>query len=85
MIKSVLLQCIDRSWRENITDMERLQDGIHLRGYIQKDPKVEFARESIKRFSVMIDDISETFMINLFRTTTEYARLIQEQKTQEAA
>jgi preprotein translocase subunit SecA len=85
MIKSVLLQSIDRSWRENISDMERLQDGIHLRGYIQKDPKVEFARESIKRFSVMIDDISETFMINLFRTTTEYARLIQEQKNQEAA
>ncbi|MEG0867338.1 MAG: preprotein translocase subunit SecA [Hafnia sp.] len=82
MVKSILLQSIDKSWRENMSDMDRLQDGIHLRGYIQKDPKVEFARESIKRFSVMIEDISETFMINLFRTTTEYARLIQEQKNQ---
>lgn len=86
MIKAILLQSIDKSWRENIHDMERLQDGIHLRGYIQKDPKVEFARESIIRFSDMIEDISENFMVSVFRTATEYAKVIQEQtKNSEAA
>lgn len=85
MLKTILLQSIDNAWRENITDMERLQDGIHLRGYVQKDPKVEFARESINRFSDMIEDISENFMINVFRTAVEYTKIIQDQNNNEAA
>ncbi|MDU8351365.1 preprotein translocase subunit SecA [Pseudomonas syringae pv. actinidiae] len=83
--RSMLLQSVDTGWREIMQDMDTLKDGIHLRGYSQKDPKMEFARESVIRFSDMINDISENFMISSLRTAKEVARLIFEEKNNQDA
>ncbi len=53
--KSVLLQCLDNHWREHLQSMDQLRQGIHLRGYAQKDPKQEYKRESFELFKSMLD------------------------------
>ncbi len=53
----VLLQQIDQYWREHLTHLEQLRQGIHLRGYAQKDPKREFQTESFNLFALMLDNI----------------------------
>jgi preprotein translocase subunit SecA len=55
--RGVLLQHIDYYWREHLTQLEQLRQGIHLRGYAQKDPKQEYKHESFNLFSGMLDNI----------------------------
>jgi preprotein translocase subunit SecA len=44
--KGVMLQTLDSLWKEHLAAMDYLRQGIHLRGYAQKDPKQEYKRES---------------------------------------
>ncbi|MBZ4346410.1 hypothetical protein LAN15_25085, partial [Mycobacterium tuberculosis] len=44
--KGVMLQTLDSRWKEHLAAMDYLRQGIHLRGYAQKDPKQEYKRES---------------------------------------
>ena len=55
--KSVILQTMDTHWREHLSAMDHLRQGIHLRGYAQKDPKQEFKREAFTLFSSMLDNL----------------------------
>lgn len=55
--KSVILQSMDHHWREHLASMDHLRQGIHLRGYAQKDPKQEFKREAFTLFSSMLDEL----------------------------
>ncbi len=55
--KSVLLQTLDNQWREHLASMDHLRQGIHLRGYAQKDPKQEYKREAFTLFTQMLDSI----------------------------
>ena len=55
--KSVILQNMDNHWREHLAAMDHLRQGIHLRGYAQKDPKQEFKREAFNLFSSMLDHL----------------------------
>ena len=55
--RGVLLQHIDYYWRDHLTQLDQLRQGIHLRGYAQKDPKQEYKRESFELFSGMLDNI----------------------------
>lgn len=55
--KSVILQTLDNHWREHLATMDHLRQGIHLRGYAQKDPKQEYKREAFSLFSMMIDNL----------------------------
>jgi preprotein translocase subunit SecA len=55
--KQVMLQKLDHHWREHLAAMDYLRQGIHLRGYAQKDPKFEFKREAFELFSAMLDRI----------------------------
>ncbi len=55
--KQVMLQKVDHHWREHLAGMDYLRQGIHLRGYAQKDPKFEFKREAFELFSAMLDRI----------------------------
>ncbi|MFN7095303.1 MAG: SEC-C metal-binding domain-containing protein, partial [Burkholderiales bacterium] len=55
--RGILLQHIDYHWREHLTQLEQLRQGIHLRGYAQKDPKQEYKHESFNLFSHMLDNI----------------------------
>ena len=53
--KSIILQSLDTHWREHLAAMDHLRQGIHLRGYAQKDPKQEYKRESFELFTSMLD------------------------------
>ncbi|MAV30721.1 MAG: preprotein translocase subunit SecA [Cycloclasticus sp.] len=53
--KSVMLQTLDTLWRDHLAAMDHLRQGIHLRGYAQKDPKQEYKREAFELFTGMLD------------------------------
>jgi len=53
--KSVMLQALDGLWRDHLAAMDHLRQGIHLRGYAQKDPKQEYKREAFELFTAMLD------------------------------
>jgi preprotein translocase subunit SecA len=55
--KAVMLQTLDSYWKEHLAAMDYLRQGIHLRGYAQKDPKQEYKREAFAMFSNMLDSI----------------------------
>ncbi len=55
--KSVMLQVLDNSWKEHLAAMDSLRQGIHFRGYAQKDPKQEYKREAFIMFAGLLDQI----------------------------
>jgi len=55
--KAVMLQSLDSHWKEHLAAMDHLRQGIHLRGYAQKNPKQEFKRESFELFSELLDNL----------------------------
>ena len=55
--KSVMLQTLDTLWKEHLSAMDYLRQGIHLRGYAQKDPKQEYKRESFNMFANMLESL----------------------------
>jgi len=54
-MRMVLLQSIDSHWREHLASLDYLRQGIHLRGYAQKNPKQEYKREAFELFSQLLD------------------------------
>lgn len=57
--RSIMLQAIDTHWREHLSALDYLRQGIHLRGYAQKNPKQEYKREAFELFSGMLDRIRD--------------------------
>ena len=55
--KSVMLQVLDNNWKEHLAAMDYLRQGIHFRGYAQKDPKQEYKRESFEMFTSLLDHV----------------------------
>jgi preprotein translocase subunit SecA len=55
--RSIMLQVLDRGWREHLAALDHLRQGIHLRGYAQKNPKQEYKREAFDLFSVLLNAI----------------------------
>ncbi len=55
--KAVMLQSLDSHWKEHLAAMDHLRQGIHLRGYAQKNPKQEFKRESFELFSELLENL----------------------------
>ncbi len=55
--KGVMLQVLDTLWKEHLAAMDYLRQGIHLRGYAQKDPKQEYKREAFEMFSNMLESL----------------------------
>ncbi len=53
--RSVMLQSMDTHWREHLAALDHLRQGIHLRGYAQKNPKQEYKREAFQLFAQMLD------------------------------
>ncbi|RJG03704.1 preprotein translocase subunit SecA [Noviherbaspirillum sedimenti] len=53
--RSVMLESIDRHWRDHLAALDHLRQGIHLRGYAQKNPKQEYKREAFELFGQMLD------------------------------
>ncbi|MFA5701978.1 MAG: preprotein translocase subunit SecA [Advenella sp.] len=55
--RSILLQTIDSHWREHLASLDHLRQGIHLRGYAQKDPKQEYKKEAFQLFAGMLERV----------------------------
>jgi preprotein translocase subunit SecA len=53
--KAVLLQILDGAWKEHLASMDYLRQGIHLRGYAQKNPKQEYKREAFEMFNALLE------------------------------
>jgi preprotein translocase subunit SecA len=56
--RAILLQSLDSHWREHLAAMDHLRQGIHLRGYAQKNPKQEYKREAFELFEAMLGTIA---------------------------
>jgi preprotein translocase subunit SecA len=65
--KAVMLQTLDTQWKDHLAAMDYLRQGIHLRGYAQKNPKQEFKREAFEMFSAMLDSIKQEVVNTLAR------------------
>jgi len=55
--KSVMMQTLDSLWRDHLGAMDHLRQGIHLRGYAQKDPKQEYKREAFEMFTDLLESL----------------------------
>ncbi len=81
--KSVILQTLDNQWREHLASMDQLRQGIHLRGYAQKDPKQEYKKEAFSLFTMMLDQLKYD-VIKLLSSveiqTEEDANAVEEQR-----
>jgi preprotein translocase subunit SecA len=55
--RMVMLSSVDRHWREHLAALDHLRQGIHLRGYAQKNPKQEYKREAFELFAAMLEAI----------------------------
>ncbi|ALT78094.1 preprotein translocase subunit SecA [Paucibacter sp. KCTC 42545] len=77
-MRMVLLQSIDQHWREHLASLDYLRQGIHLRGYAQKNPKQEYKREAFELFSQMLDvvkmEVTRTLMNVRIQSQEEASR-----------
>jgi len=55
--RAIMLNFLDSHWREHLSALDHLRQGIHLRGYAQKNPKQEYKREAFELFSMMLDTV----------------------------
>jgi preprotein translocase subunit SecA len=81
--KSVMLQVLDNSWKEHLAAMDQLRQGIHLRGYGQKDPKQEYKREAFEMFNSLLNHIKEEVVMILAKvqvTREEDVQAIDQQR-----
>ncbi len=65
--KDVLLQVLDNHWKEHLAAMDYLRQGIHLRGFAQKNPKQEYKREAFEMFEAMLERIQHDVISFLLR------------------
>ena len=77
-MRMILLQSIDSHWREHLAALDYLRQGIHLRGYAQKNPKQEYKREAFELFSQLLDvvkmDVTRLLMNLRIQSQEEAAR-----------
>ena len=80
-MRMVLLQSIDSHWREHLAALDYLRQGIHLRGYAQKNPKQEYKREAFELFSQLLDvvkmDVTRILMNVRIQTQEQVALAAQ--------
>ncbi len=76
--KNVMLQTLDTLWKEHLAAMDYLRQGIHLRGYAQKDPKQEYKRESFNMFAAMLDELKYDVIGILSRVRIQSQEEIEE-------
>ena len=76
--RSVMLQSIDSHWREHLAALDHLRQGIHLRGYAQKNPKQEYKREAFELFAQMLDLIKNEVIKIVMTVRIESREAIEE-------
>ena len=77
-MRAVLLQNIDSHWREHLSSLDYLRQGIHLRGYAQKQPKQEYKREAFELFGQLLDMVKNEVTRILMTVQIEKAEQIEQ-------
>ena len=87
--KHIMLTVLDQSWKEHLASMDYLRQGIHLRGYAQKQPKQEYKKEAFELFSEMLDNVKRQVVTLLarvrIRSEEEVAALEAQERAQAEA
>ena len=87
--KHIMLTVLDKSWKEHLARMDYLRQGIHLRGYAQKQPKQEYKKEAFELFSEMLESVKREVVTILsrvrIRSEEEVAALEAEERRLAAA
>ena len=81
--KAVMLQILDANWKEHLAAMDYLRQGIHLRGYAQKNPKQEYKREAFEMFSRMLDSIKHEVVAALTKVQVQEPPPMPQQEQEE--
>jgi preprotein translocase subunit SecA len=83
--KEVMLKMLDQHWREHLAAMDYLRQGIHLRGYAQKDYRFEYKREAFELFAAMLDRVkfeTVSFLAKIEIRTAEEVEREEEERRQ---
>ncbi|OEF24971.1 preprotein translocase subunit SecA [Vibrio rumoiensis] len=80
--RQVMLQTLDTLWKEHLAAMDHLRQGIHLRGYAQKDPKQEFKRESFELFGELLDSLKFDVISTLSRVRVQKQEEVERMEEQ---
>lgn len=80
--RNVMLRAIDQLWVEHLELIERLREGIGLRGYAQRDPLVEYKKEAFDLFSQLINSINTQIATTIFRVTISPAPVVNQPRPQ---
>jgi preprotein translocase subunit SecA len=85
--KAIMLQVLDSHWKDHLGSMDYLRQGIHLRGFAQKNPKQEYKREAFEMFSRMLEEIMREVVSVLSKVEVkarEDVDAVEEQRRKEA-
>ncbi|QJC36858.1 preprotein translocase subunit SecA [Enterobacteriaceae endosymbiont of Donacia vulgaris] len=69
--KNIILKILDDLWKEHLSSIEYLKQGIHLRGYAQQDPKQEYKKESFYMFKIMLNNLKKEVIITLSKSEND--------------
>ncbi|EFP95517.1 preprotein translocase subunit SecA [Vibrio caribbeanicus] len=83
--KSVMLQTLDTLWKEHLAAMDHLRQGIHLRGYAQKNPKQEYKRESFELFEGLLDSLKSDVVTLLSKVKVQQQEEVERMEAQRQA
>ncbi|ENP8392248.1 preprotein translocase subunit SecA [Vibrio alginolyticus] len=83
--KSVMLQTLDTLWKEHLAAMDHLRQGIHLRGYAQKNPKQEYKRESFELFEGLLEALKTDVITVLSRVRVQQQEEVERMEEQRRA
>ncbi len=83
--KSVMLQTLDTLWKEHLAAMDHLRQGIHLRGYAQKNPKQEYKRESFELFEDLLESLKSDVITVLSKVRVQQQDEVERMEAQRRA
>ena len=83
--KSVMLQTLDTLWKEHLAAMDHLRQGIHLRGYAQKNPKQEYKRESFELFEGLLEALKSDVITILSKVRVQQQEEVEKMEAQRVA
>ncbi|MFA0633056.1 preprotein translocase subunit SecA [Vibrio breoganii] len=83
--KSVMLQSLDGLWKEHLAAMDHLRQGIHLRGYAQKNPKQEYKRESFELFEGLLETLKTDVITILSKVRVQQQEEVERMEAQRQA
>lgn len=83
--RMLMLQLLDTAWKQNLYELDQLRNNVSLRGYAQKDPLIEYQKESYKLYSAMLNRVRDLMVSYIFRLQLPPRRTPAQRAQQEAA